>query len=109
MWIVAQALLLALVGTASGWVDGTRAAAWDTVPYFVHCANNSGSVSEPLLALMAGASFTVVQVQQGMNSDGAFCSDEHDPAKCNATGAEAKMAALAARVRAVNPAARTIL
>ena len=55
MWIVAQALLLALVGTANGWVDGTRAAAWDTVPYFVHCANNSGGVSEPLLALMAGA------------------------------------------------------
>ncbi len=105
-----QAALLALVGGhIAAWVDVTRAVVgWDTVPYFVHCGNNSGGVSEPILALMAGAQFTVVQVQQGMNSNGTICIDEHDPAKCNATGAEAKMAALATRVRAVNPAARTI-
>ena len=102
--------LLALVGITTGSVrvDVACAAAWDTVPYFVHCGNNSGGVSEPLLALMANANFTVVQVQQGMNSNGTVCSDENDPAKCNATGAEAKMAALGARVRAVNPSARTV-
>jgi hypothetical protein len=82
---------------------------WDTVPYFIHCGNTSGGVSEPLLALMAGAHFTVVQVQQGMDSNGSVCSDELDPAKCNATGAEGKVAALAAKVRAVNPNAKTVL
>ena len=88
--------------------SATPGSAWDTVPYFIHCGNNSGGVSEPLLALMAGAGFTVVQVQQGMNSDGFVCSNEHDPAKCNSTGAEGKMADLAARVRAVNPRARSV-
>jgi hypothetical protein len=81
---------------------------WDTVPYFIHCGNNSGGVSEPLLDLMAHAGFTVVQVQQGMDSGGFSCADEHDPARCNATGAEGKMAVLGAQIRARNPQARTV-
>eukprot|EP01048_Picozoa_sp_COSAG05_P022963 COSAG05_NODE_4787_length_1373_cov_1.248038_1_plen_357_part_01 len=101
--LLSFATAVLLTGQAAG-VNSS----WDTVPYFIHCGNNSGGVSEPLLALMAGANFTVVQVQQGVNSNGTVCSDEHNPAKCNATGAEGKMAALAARVRTVNPKARTV-
>ena len=88
---------------------------WETVPYHVHCANNSGPVNAAVLALQANASFTVIQCQQGMwvNASGgvdkALCADERREDECAATGAEAKMAAAAARIRAQNAAAHVIL
>lgn len=40
-----------------------------------------------------------LQVQQGMNSGGQLCLDEHNTSRCNSTHAEEKMAAAAARIR----------
>lgn len=82
---------------------------WDHVPYFVHCSNSSGPVSPAILDLQANAGFTVIQIQQGMDEPGGICPDEHDPVSCNATGAEAKCAAAAARIKAKSPAARVLL
>eukprot|EP00041_Stephanoeca_diplocostata_P017374 m.348682 g.348682 ORF g.348682 m.348682 type:complete len:336 (-) comp20680_c0_seq3:1518-2525(-) len=82
---------------------------WDTVPYFVHCSNASGPVSEAILDFQSKAGFNVIQVQQGMNSGGQLCLDEHNTSKCNSTHAEEKMAAAAARIRSRNPDAITIL
>eukprot|EP01052_Picozoa_sp_SAG31_P007574 SAG31_NODE_362_length_16904_cov_7.893218_11_plen_396_part_00 len=89
-------------------LPGPTAAKWDRVPYFVQCGNASGPVSEAVLALQAGASFTVVDIQQGMESEGFVCSVETDPAACNSTGAESRMAEAAARIRAVNPEAKAV-
>ena len=82
---------------------------WDHVPYFVHCSNSSGPVSPAILDLQANAGFTVIQIQQGMNELGASCPDAHDPVACNATGAEAKCAAAAARIRHKSPATNVVL
>ena len=85
------------------------------MPYHVHCANNSGPVSAAVLALQANASFTVIQCQQGMRTnasggvDQSLCANERRVDECTATGAEAKMAAAAARIRAQNPAAHVLL
>ena len=44
-----------------------------------------------------------------MNADGRLCAKETDPAQCNSTGAEGKMAAAAARIRARNPRAPVLM
>ena len=52
---VAAALALAVLSLAGfKGVDGGKLAFnWTTVPYFVHCANNTGAVSESMYAPFA--------------------------------------------------------
>jgi hypothetical protein len=62
-----------------------------------HTHTHPGPLNPGIVAKMAGATFTVLQTEQCQ-----FCSP-------NGSGAEVKMAAAAAQIRAVNPTATVLL
>lgn len=60
---------------------------------FVHCSNHTGPLNGEIVALMANSSFTVIEKYMCLE-----CAP-------NQTGAEEKVLAAAASIRAVNPKA----
>lgn len=66
---------------------------WDHMSTFVHCSNKTGPLSDEIVSLMASSSFTVLEKYMCL-----FCAP-------NRTGAEGKVLAAAAQIRAVNPKA----
>jgi hypothetical protein len=81
------------VAAAAAAAPGLRPWSWDTMQTFVHCSNHSGPLNGEIVALMANSSFTVIEKYQCLE-----CAP-------NQTGAEEKVLAAAAQIRAADPTA----
>jgi hypothetical protein len=95
--VTTLAAALALLQPREASAEPLRPWTWAKIPYFVHCANDTGPLNDAMVDTMAAASFTVVEKWQCL-----YCSP-------NETGAEQKMVAAAAQIRERNPVAPVFL